>query len=180
MKIEGYVSSQYLNEMLNLVYVAVTRAKKRLFLSTKARDFLTWAVRQNEEETEQNWEDSDDKESVGAQDESEIEVLGSARALFEEEWNQFLERRDSEVKSLKNIPFPKGPKGNEFALCSSMSISEQRSYIKTYLLRYNKFFPSFGRKLALESNACLQTLEEKINEVCRICNRLWRALREQD
>lgn len=180
MKIEGYVSSQYLKEMLNLVYVAVTRAKKRLFLSSKARDFLSWAKVRENEEAEQGWEDSDGEDSDGAQAGSEKGDLKRARDLLEEEWNQFLERRDSEVKSLNDIPFPEGPKDNEFALCSSMSISEQRSYIKTYLLRYNKFFPSFGRKLALGSNASLQTLEEKINEVCRICNGLWRALREQD
>uniref|UniRef100_A0A7S0AUS5 UvrD-like helicase C-terminal domain-containing protein n=1 Tax=Minutocellus polymorphus TaxID=265543 RepID=A0A7S0AUS5_9STRA len=137
MKIQEYVSSHYLKEMLNLVYVAITRAKKKLFLSTKAKEFMSWAsAREKGEESDRGWEDMDGEEECGTQFDSEAEDdLERARELLEEEWDQFLERHDSAVESLEDVPLPKGPKNNEFALCSSMSISEQRSSIKTYLLR---------------------------------------------
>lgn len=182
MKIQEYVSSDYQKEMLNLVYVAITRAKKRLFLSAKAKEFISWAnTREREDESaDGGWEEVDEDEECGAQFDSgeEAELLERARGVLGEEWNRFLQQKIA-VKSLEDVPFPAGPKNNEFALCSSMSIAEQRSFIKTYLLRYNKFFPSFGRRLSLR-NEDMKTLEEKINDVCRICNSLWRDLREQN
>ena len=181
MKAGEFIASQHLREMLNLIYVAITRSRENVYLSADAQQFLDWA--KDKFSPSESGCRSDDKEEYADQQEtvvSEIteEDLSRERESLKSKWEYFLSKGE-DVVDIDEIPFPGGPPKDPFALSSSMSISDQRSVIRTYMLRYNKFFANYGKRIQLNPTD-LAEVTERINEVCRICNGLWRMLREQD
>jgi hypothetical protein len=101
------------------------------------------------------------------------------RTNFEAKWNQFIIGAKGDVHNIDDIPWPEGSDGNEFALDSSMCLSEQKAFIKPYLLRYNKFNPMFGEFIKLDHDD-QSKLHAKLNEVCRVVNKLWSIFRQAE
>eukprot|EP00978_Attheya_sp_CCMP212_P015221 scaffold39183_cov42-Attheya_sp.AAC.2 len=161
-----FLPSHYFRDIQNLVYVAMTRAKKKLYLSEKASDYVKWVTG-----GDNDYSMIDER----VRSPTDMKLL---RTNFEEKWNHFIDVK-GDVHNIDAVPWPEGPDGNEFALDSSMSILEQKAFTKPYLLRYNKFNPNFGKfiKLDYDDQARLQA---KLNDMCRLVNKLWSTFRQAE
>jgi hypothetical protein len=148
MDYEDLLSQPRLLDECNLLYVAVTRASKNLFLSEGARlcfeHFSAVAVRRKHVSTKS---------------------LRQERETWEERWNRF-SQDDSPISTLQDIPWP--DENNPFNLDRLMSEEEQRNYLRKMILRFHadKFFPTFRHRLDHYVNdEQLSLIRDNLNEL---------------
>lgn len=159
METPDYLSKPRLVDEVNAIYVAVTRAKKNLYLSEAATRFIEYLKR---------------KQYVNTDKSTEVR-----RRRWEEQWSRFSKSNIS-ITCINDIPWPTGPSNNPFLLNSEMTESNQLDYLRQMLLRFHsdKFMPKFGPRFDSE---CRETLEpvvlDKMNTVFAKAKELQNVIR---
>ena len=168
------ISSAVLNEYkqqdeANILYVAITRAKQHLLLSSKAKECLQLLSRLVHVKMEL----------------PAMLSLHLCKNMFhdwKDSWESFKRRNDMTIKSTADVPLP--PNWDDeiypIALHPHMRVSRQRWYLQTYLRAYHsdKFMSAFqGRKVAARVWSELKDIAE---EITRKCTELLAALRDVD
>lgn len=126
-------SSDFLNrprlcDEINLIYVAVTRAKKRVYLSEEARAFF---------------------EHINPNKYISDVSLRVMRRRWEEEWERF-SSDNVEIESEADIPWPSGlSSNNPFFLDREMNENEQKSYVRHMFRRFHpdKFLSKYKYRM---------------------------------
>ncbi|CAE7566293.1 unnamed protein product, partial [Symbiodinium pilosum] len=135
------IRKPYFQEELNILYVAITRAKRWLRLSADVAKLL-------------------------ADLDATVRKGDAARwKLFEDElrFNQEFE------VSAETVPFPKGPPHNILALPDSLTVEEAQRIIGEALLRWHpdKFLALLGDRVERDQQKPGGRLREKLGEVTR-------------
>ena len=168
---EDILAKEYIREMIDLVYVTFTRAKKHLYLFPEAMAYVQW-LRNNEE----------DSKKKATNDMFRGRTWHDLREDFECQWQFFVFEKEM-IVSLSVVPFPDGPTHNLFYLDSNMSFEEQTRYCKLMLLRYHpdKFFANFRCQLPADETL-VKDLKDKLNEITQKAMHIRNDLRpmEQD
>jgi len=136
-------------EELNILYVAITRAKKRLHLS-KGTETLIHLLQEKHS-------DNPDLE-MGTEDELN---LSDQRHRNEMNWEIFERGEEGRKFTADSIPWPHsggGDSENVLALDSVMSPSEIQAEIRKWRLRLHpdKFLPKFGSRVPVVAHASVK------------------------
>jgi len=134
--VHGDLSQTVQGDEANLLYVALSRSKKDLYLCDEASSCL--------DALSKKFQEGD------VQKHRSVSML-QERIEWEKKWKVFASTKPT-ITSLSQIPWPISCLENEngcgrlLALDSKMSVDEQRSYIRTVLLRYHpdKFLPRYS------------------------------------
>ncbi|CAE7604804.1 fbh1 [Symbiodinium sp. CCMP2456] len=147
------IQKPYFQEELNILYVAITRAKRYLRLSPEVAKLLAdlGATPSEKLHAPQGRADYLDETRVG----------DAARwKLFEKEVRQ----SQSFDITVETVPFPRGPEHNILALPDSLTMEEAQRLVSEALLRWHpdKFLSQLGR-----TGLASGSLREKLNAVTR-------------
>jgi len=158
---ESFLSKPHFREMTDLIYVAVTRTRKHLFLRDAAQEYFQWL--------ESNLPEEDSRMGGVLGVASDDHALSDLRSEMETQWQTF-ENSSTPINSVDCVPWPLGPDDNPFCLHSNMSREEQGRVIRLAFLRYHpdKFYPMFRGRIALAS----------WDEVKKLLNRLVEQAKE--
>jgi UvrD-like helicase C-terminal domain/UvrD/REP helicase N-terminal domain len=152
----------YLDEA-NIIYVALTRAKDHMFLSRPARACLDALSRRRQS---------------GNVPLLPHQTMAEVRALTNTRWESFQSERP-QISSLMDIPWPSTDNSNILAIDSKMTEADQRSYLRTIMLRYHpdKFLTKFGGLIATSKNEELRNdIVGKLRDVIQEALDAYRAL----
>ena len=168
---EDILAREHIQEMIDLVYVTFTRAKKNLYLFPGGMMYVSWLRAQH----------STAKKPAHLP-KFNGDTFPEKRLDFECQWQFFLFEKQ-QITSLEIVPFPEGPEDNPFFFDGSMSFEEQMRDCKIMLLRYHpdKFFGNFASRLP-QDQKLLSELKEKLNRVTQNAMKFRNELRpmEQD
>jgi len=155
-----FADSLYVREHAHFIYVAMTRAKKELFLSTDAAEFI------------QELRNS----KLAAVNKTSCVDLSACRAEMEQAWKDFVADPTSSISSLDDIPWPVGEEDNFFCLDCIMSVHERKTVLKASLLRYHpdKFLSRHGRRIV--SGELRKVVQERLEVCTHRATELWRNL----
>ena len=139
----------------HILYVAITRARRNLFLSTRAKKCLDNIARQN---------------GICLPALVSSESLSESRSRWGKQWKYFKELTPT-VETIDDIPWPPNWNcpHNRLSLDRNMDESERRRYIKRILLAYHpdKFLPIHGRYILLLDTK--DQIQERLQEITRNC-----------
>jgi len=160
------LASDFLNkprlcDEINLIYVAVTRAKKRVFLSEKARDFF---------------------EHINPDKHISSISLHVMRRSLEESWRRFALSEDP-IESEADIPWPSGPNANNpFCLDREMSEQEQKSYMQQMFRRFHtdKFLPLYRERMEDINEEESRKIIEKLHQYLAKAREIYQILQPTD
>lgn len=143
MKTSDYLNKPRLVDEVNIFYVAVTRTKKKLYLSKEADKFTKYLKRSEYISTDR----------------------GTARKR--QEWEAAWERFDADenpITHINDIPWPVGSTpNNPFYLDDKMGEEEQLAFVRRMILRFHadKFMPKYGHRFKEESREKLESIVTK-------------------
>ena len=169
------LASSFSREMLDLVYVAVTRTKERLYLCKEGLEYMEWLEKQSSDDHAPRNANGASSSPLG---EAEEKCPADLRECAERSWCRFTEM-GGHIDSVAQIPWPLGPKDNPFCFEPSMTRTEQLKICRAALLRYHpdKFFQFFSTRLNL-SPEDRDKLKNKLHCVTDQANSFWKSLRE--
>ncbi|KAL3908446.1 MAG: hypothetical protein SGARI_003058, partial [Bacillariaceae sp.] len=149
---------------LNILYVALTRAKDRLFLSPDAKDCLNSLAA-----------------STGRQP---LQLrphhsLQEEREAYEEQWKSFASKKPK-INGILTIPQTPKTDHSVLGMDSQMTEAEQRSYIRKLRLRYHpdRFFSIFGTWIA--NDEVREEVKGMLGDIMQACTDAMRDLQNPD
>lgn len=159
------VRKPYFQEELNILYVAITRAKRLLRLSPDA-EVLFGLLRDH------GFVDDTPVHAPDTAISARMKELEAIREGDQVRWKLFEEAVKTDPKFVidtSTVPFPRGPAGNVLALSDDMPIENAQQAIAQGLLRYHpdKFMGLFGAKVQPDQNGAGSRLRQKLAEVTR-------------
>jgi hypothetical protein len=160
--------SSYLLEASDIIYVAVTRAKKSIFLSEAAAKYLDFL----------NNKKCSSRVPPSKRTKIMLPIeLGELRTNLNKEWCLF-ETRPDKVGSVSEVPFP--TVGASFWLDAQMTYTEKQAWVGTMLMRYHpdKFLPSFCERLTDCDHASRRIIEDILRAITVEATELRAVLRE--
>lgn len=146
----------------NILYVALTRAKDHLFLSKPARACLDVLSTRRQR---------------GNVPLLPHQTMGEVRALMNTRWESFKSNRP-QINSLMDIPWPSNDESNILAIDSKMTEADQRSYLRTLILRYHpdKFWTKFGGFITTSNEELSNDIKGKLCDILQEALAAYRVL----
>jgi len=142
-----FADSAYVREQAHHIYVAITRAKVSLYLSSKASEFI---------ESLRKATPKDEKVPGSTVD------LSNEREDMEKAWALFVADPTSTISTVEDIPWPIGDdQDNPFSLDCFMSLDDRKTAIKAALLRYHP--DQFLSRLGTRREGWSTTLRKRRN-----------------
>eukprot|EP00397_Hematodinium_sp_SG-2012_P007867 GEMP01007918.1.p1 GENE.GEMP01007918.1~~GEMP01007918.1.p1 ORF type:complete len:846 (+),score=213.80 GEMP01007918.1:132-2669(+) len=166
----GY--KRHLIESINLIYVAITRARKSLQMTKEAWEYFK-ALGGTASAGPSGVPQTINQPVLSN------EVLDILRAEHEREWSTFQDDwgggRSEKKLRVSEIPMPRGPPGNEFATHDDMTADDVKCIMHKAFLRYHedKFFAKFGWAVENEGE-----VKEVIKMAFTLAKELWDEFRE--
>jgi hypothetical protein len=146
-------SSRPLAESINLVYVAVTRAKKKLYLSPAAMAYYNRLRQRAGLAPHGVHEEPAPKPNYanvrGLHQALSVEDAERERAIYGERWVAFTDTfggKQALITRVEQVPWPSGPKGNVFAIHPECGVEAATKLARNEVKRYHsdKFFAIYA------------------------------------
>jgi len=178
-------SSNFVREQAHFIYVAMTRAKKKLCFCQDAVRFIQELrkarIPYSAVSTQQLRKAEIPYSTASTQASTQESVdLTDSRSELEKSWAEFVADPTSRISSLEDVPWPTGQGDNVFCLDCFMSLEERRSVIKAALIRYHpdKFLSRYGKRIS--SAALTQAINNKLEYFTSKAADLWKRLPQEE
>jgi superfamily I DNA/RNA helicase len=166
---EEILTRPRLIDEINMIYVAVTRCKKNLFLSGSAHQFLD------------SQHAFDILPSLSDSRLSNVS-LESERSAWEGKWTRFDESHEP-ITAAAQIPWPVGSSSeNPFSLDRNMTEEDQKSHVHKMLRRFHtdKFVPKYRTRMEKMDNDQLKLVHDNLKSFTSTAAEFLRFLRENE
>lgn len=147
----------------NILYVATTRAKERLYLTSEGmKCFKALSERAGV------------NISPSPTAVNPLEDVYKAQDSLMEQWEQFKSSQNdqSPIESMDDVPWPPGGEKNKLGLDSRMEETRHRVYLRKIRLMYHpdKFLPKFGARIT--STELREQIKKRLERITQLCNAL--------